>query len=94
MSEMAQINTHSQDKDCSALTMLADLSPEAVSNPRACGKLSDPCVSDQCTGPPAYVDPHLTAFAQPVPVTTMPCMEINNTPCVPPSALHTNTDPF
>eukprot|EP00957_Ditylum_brightwellii_P106974 8161333-Ditylum_brightwellii.AAC.1 len=27
--------------------MLADLSPEAVSNPCACGGLSDPCVSDR-----------------------------------------------
>eukprot|EP00957_Ditylum_brightwellii_P161148 12270140-Ditylum_brightwellii.AAC.1 len=84
MSEMAPISTHFKDKDCSALAMFADLSTEAVFNPRAHGRLSDPCVSDQRTGPPACADPHLTAFAQPVPVTTMPHMEITNTPCVPP----------
>eukprot|EP00957_Ditylum_brightwellii_P032432 2457233-Ditylum_brightwellii.AAC.1 len=41
MSKMAPLNTHSKDKDCSALAMLADLSPEAVSDPCARGGLSD-----------------------------------------------------
>eukprot|EP00957_Ditylum_brightwellii_P082521 6273724-Ditylum_brightwellii.AAC.1 len=74
--------------------MLADLSPEAVSEPCASGGLLDPCVSDQRIGPPAYLNLHLTAFAQPVPVTTMPHKKITNTPCVPSSVPHTNTDPF
>ena len=38
---MAPINTHSKDKDCSALAMLADLSLEAVSDTCACGGLLD-----------------------------------------------------
>eukprot|EP00957_Ditylum_brightwellii_P061323 4654377-Ditylum_brightwellii.AAC.1 len=38
---MVPINTHSKDKDCSALAILADLSPEAVSDPCARGGLLD-----------------------------------------------------
>eukprot|EP00957_Ditylum_brightwellii_P095009 7235307-Ditylum_brightwellii.AAC.1 len=62
MSEMAPINTHSKDKDCSVLAMLAGLSPEAVSNPCARGELSDPCVSD-CTNTHALSSPDEIAHA-------------------------------
>eukprot|EP00957_Ditylum_brightwellii_P034151 2588403-Ditylum_brightwellii.AAC.1 len=41
MSKMAPVNTHSKDKDCSALATLADLSLEAVSDPCAHGGLLD-----------------------------------------------------
>eukprot|EP00957_Ditylum_brightwellii_P100216 7637124-Ditylum_brightwellii.AAC.1 len=41
MSKMAPITTHSKDKDYSALAMLADLSPDAVSDPCAHGGLLD-----------------------------------------------------
>eukprot|EP00957_Ditylum_brightwellii_P198523 15130370-Ditylum_brightwellii.AAC.1 len=62
MIEMAPINTHPKDKDCSALAMLAELSPEAVSNPCARGGLLDPCVSD-CTNTYALSSPNAIAHA-------------------------------
>eukprot|EP00957_Ditylum_brightwellii_P078414 5963323-Ditylum_brightwellii.AAC.1 len=74
---MAPINTHYKDKDCSALVMLTALSPEAVSNPCACGGLLNPCVSDR-TNTHALLSPD--AIAHVIAITPASAHVIRTTP--------------
>jgi len=77
MSKMAPLNTHSKDKDCSALAMLADLSPEAVSDPCERGGLSDRTNAHVLSSPDAIAITPASDHA----IATTPSVEACFRPC-------------